>query len=150
MRRRSERIIRMCLEKDPDDRWQNARDLRRELSWSQQPQSRPVPVPRSGRRTLWIGLAMIPVALVFGFAIARWTTVERGETLDAIPLTTYAGIEAQPALSPDGKLVAFTWTGPNYGANKICVKQLDASEPLVLSHGNATHGRPPGHPMAGR
>jgi Tol biopolymer transport system component/predicted Ser/Thr protein kinase len=136
-----DRIIGTCLEKDPDDRWQSARDLRREMEWLQKaPEDRPRRPARIPRRFLW--LALIPAAFALGFAIALRMPSDRATSFDALPLTTLAGIEAEPALSPDGKLVAFSWTGPNYGATKICVKQLDASEPLVLSHSDASHGSP--------
>jgi serine/threonine protein kinase len=135
-----ERVIATCLEKDPDDRWQSARDLRRELL---QPQ--PVKAVRSAqrsRRGVWISVALIAAAAALGFGVAKWRQPEVTTSLDALPLTTYAGIEAQPALSPDGKLVAFTWTGPDYGSTRICVKQLDASDPLVVSHGDSENGSP--------
>src|SRR5262249_23023034 len=34
-----ERVVRICLAKDPDDRWQTARDLVRELRWIAQSDS---------------------------------------------------------------------------------------------------------------
>ncbi|HLK67868.1 MAG TPA: protein kinase [Bryobacteraceae bacterium] len=146
-----QRILDRCLEKDPERRWQNARDLGRELQDLRDPHlvapatRRPAP----SRVSRW-WLALIPVALVAGFGIARWTAVEHSESLDAVPLTTLAGIEQSPALSPDGKLVAFTWTGPDYGSPKLSVKQLDASEPLVLSQGpdGSPAWSPDGHRIA--
>jgi eukaryotic-like serine/threonine-protein kinase len=135
-----ERIVATCLEKDPDNRWQSARDLRREIQWLAEPPP-PTAAPARRRRGNWLWVAA-PAALALGFALARWTAADRTESFDAVPLTTLAGVEDQPALSPDGKLVAFTWTGPDYGPAKICVKQLDASEPLVLSHGDTAHGSP--------
>jgi Tol biopolymer transport system component/predicted Ser/Thr protein kinase len=132
-------LIATCLEKNPEDRWQTARDLRRELL---QPTAAILPRSVARRRIPWVGLGLIAAALGLGFAAARWRAVDHALVIDAVPLTTYPGIESEPALSPDGKLVAFTWTGADYGPTKICVKQLDASEPLVLSHGNAWHGSP--------
>ncbi len=42
-------IIRVCLEKDPDDRWQSARDLRRELQWCVDGARMPHAAETSGR-----------------------------------------------------------------------------------------------------
>ncbi len=139
-----ERVLKACLEKDPDERWQDVRDLRRELTWVREEatQRKGAPPVQMRRRANWLWLGLIPAALALGFGIARWTAVERSQSFDAVPLTTLAGIEAAPALSPDGKLVAFTWTGVDYGSQKICVKQLDSSEPLVLTRGNEWHGSP--------
>ena len=45
-----DRLVRTCLAKDPDARWQSARDLERELAWIAD--SSPVSVGRCGRATL--------------------------------------------------------------------------------------------------
>jgi Tol biopolymer transport system component/predicted Ser/Thr protein kinase len=137
-----ERIVGTCLAKDPDDRWQSARDLRRELSRALTETSAPV-AARPPARFPWLAVAAAAViALVAGFAAARFVAREPAAVFEATPLTTLAGIEAEPALSPDGKLVAFTWTGADYGNTKLCVKQLDTGDPLVLSHGSGYHGSP--------
>jgi Tol biopolymer transport system component len=138
-----ERILDTCLAKDPDERWQSARDLRRELLKA--PLEPPaVAATGTARRFSWLALAGVAiVALAAGFAAARFLGREpSAAVLEATPLTTLPGIEAQPALSPDGRLVAFTWTGADYGDPKLCVKQLDAGDPLVLSHSKAYHGSP--------
>jgi Tol biopolymer transport system component len=114
----------------------------REIEQLREPSTQPAQTTAQRGRLPWPWIAALPIALAVGFAIARWTAAEQPEAFDALPLTTYAGIEDEPALSPDGKLVAFTWTGADFSANKICVKQLDASEPLVLTHGNDWNGSP--------
>src|SRR2546426_7811142 len=55
-----ERVVKTCLAKDPDERWQCARDLMRELAWIAEPGSQAVaPEPITGRhrsrqRLSWI------------------------------------------------------------------------------------------------
>lgn len=76
---RIERAIRVCLEKEPDERWQSARDLMRELQWiAAAPHeaevgavtsgAAPVPVKGSSRR-LWIAVA----ATALGTTLLGWT-----------------------------------------------------------------------------
>ena len=137
-----ERVLRICLAKDPDDRWQNVRDLRRELGAVAAQTAVPAQ-PAAPTRRMWpLVAAAVLVALAAGFAASRWLTTGTLASAEVLPLTTLAGIENQPVLSPDGKLVAFTWTGADFGPPKICVKQLDSGEPLVLSHSPREHGSP--------
>jgi Tol biopolymer transport system component len=136
-----ERILDTCLAKDPEERWQSARDLRRELARALAETPPAASAPRA--RFPWLALAIATVlALALGFAAARFLAHEPAAALEATPLTTLPGIESQPSFSPDGKLVAFVWTGADFGPAKLCVKQLDAGDPLVLSHGSGYHGSP--------
>src|SRR5271154_7024895 len=50
-----ERVVGTCLEKDPDKRWQSAREVKHALEWisSEAPKPAPVPAPSSARRD-WI------------------------------------------------------------------------------------------------
>ena len=50
--------------------------------------------------------------------------------------TSYLGDEASPSLSPDGRQVAFSWNGPQEGAEAnqdIYVSTLDGAQPLRLT-----------------
>jgi serine/threonine protein kinase len=57
-----EHIIRKCLAKTPDDRWQSASDIASELKWIQESSSQAFVSPllnRKGkRRTWWLGLSL--------------------------------------------------------------------------------------------
>jgi len=46
-------VIRACLEKDPSDRWQSARDLLRELRWIARDLAAPSPAAASSATVLW-------------------------------------------------------------------------------------------------
>jgi serine/threonine protein kinase len=51
-----DRVVKRCLAKDPDDRWQTARDLHQELRWIAEggSQVRSVPIAAvKGIRALW-------------------------------------------------------------------------------------------------
>jgi len=77
-------VIRVCLEKDPDDRWQSARDLRRELQWCVNARRSGAPsavgsaalsdLPRRSRRD-WliaaIGLVVVTVGSALTWSVQR-------------------------------------------------------------------------------
>lgn len=51
-----------------------------------------------------------------------------------IPLTSYPGEEKDPALSPDGSRLAFTWNGGEGGHQNVYVKLLNSEQPLQLTN----------------
>ncbi|MFC1572606.1 winged helix-turn-helix domain-containing protein [Candidatus Eisenbacteria bacterium] len=63
----------------------------------------------------------------------RESTLEEGELFRPRPLTTYPGNEVTPVLSPDGRLVAFSWDGPQGENYDLYVLQIGASSPLRLT-----------------
>ena len=85
------------------------------------------------RATLqWVVGVMVValVALVLGVVAFGG---DEAEPLKTVPFTSFPGQEAEPALSPDGERLAFTWGGPE-GANvDIYVKQEGAETPLRLT-----------------
>jgi Tol biopolymer transport system component len=54
-----------------------------------------------------------------------------------VPLTTYPGDERDPAFSPDGTQVAFSW-GPENGVTNMYVKLIGPGEPIRLTHSPQT------------
>jgi Tol biopolymer transport system component/predicted Ser/Thr protein kinase len=111
-----ERVIRTCLAKDPDQRFQNARDLKTALVWAIE-QAPVRPAPESRRR--WI--AGIAAALTFGIAAGGWAVWHFRKPaqddrvlrlqIDPPPDGRFfmGGTRAAaPAISPDGTMVAFT------------------------------------------
>jgi Tol biopolymer transport system component/DNA-binding winged helix-turn-helix (wHTH) protein len=59
-----------------------------------------------------------------------------------VPLTTFRGDEFTPALSPDGKLVAFCWTAEDRRSINIYVKQVEVGSPIRLTYGPGREGGP--------
>jgi len=109
-----DRVVARCLEKDPDDRWQTARDLLLELKWIGEAGSRagvpaPIAAKRKTRERLAWGLAaagvLTSLALV-GFGITH--APRRPEPVQFfIPTPRSVTSIGTPKVSPDGRYVAF-------------------------------------------
>jgi Tol biopolymer transport system component/predicted Ser/Thr protein kinase len=130
------RILRRALAKDPEERIQTAKELRHELRElkvevdSGEAWERPRPVRARRRWALVAGLAIVAVAA--GAAI--WRLVSRqpaAEPLTVTPITSDPAEEASPALSPDGKLVAYV--RPREGGADLYVKQIGGGEPIRVA-----------------
>ena len=123
-----DRVVRTCLAKDPEDRWQSAGDLKRELRWigegSQSGAAIPaaaVPAPRRrGSGLAWaVAAAALVAAILLALTLARARSVRPPAVhafLDPPPKAAFqlTGDEgAPPAVSPDGSSVV-------YGAGGSC------------------------------
>jgi serine/threonine protein kinase len=132
-----DRIVATCLAKEPDERWQSARDLTRELRWVAEP-STSVDGHPSQARSIWLRALPWTVAGVFGVALvaavlawssSRVTSNPTRLTLSLsrdISLTIGGGI----AISPDGATVAFV--GNTSQGSSLYVRRLDEWEPHAL------------------
>ncbi len=58
-----------------------------------------------------------------------------------VPLTTFPGWEREPALSPDGRFVAFSWDDGG-GVSRLYVLLLGAHEPLLVTSGQGDARNP--------
>ena len=60
-----DRLVKTCLAKEPDDRWQSARDLRRELQWVHDgPIGATVIRPKSRERLAWAIAALLGIGIL--------------------------------------------------------------------------------------
>ena len=121
-----ERIVNKCLAKEPASRYQDVEDLLVDLRGLQKEQqveaatrSRPAAAAaQSSHRTPWLiaGAAVLMALTVAAGAFLGLFESEKPVTeqsLQTIPLTTYPGSERNPAFSPDGEQVVFSWNGEN-------------------------------------
>jgi Tol biopolymer transport system component len=69
--------------------------------------------------------------------------------LVAVPLTSYAGDELWPTLSPDGTQVAFSWDGEKQDKLDIYVKQIGVEPPFRLTSDAAMNYSPAWSPDGG-
>jgi eukaryotic-like serine/threonine-protein kinase len=141
-----DRIVRHCLEKNPEERFQSARDLAFGLE-AASPDSEPsaaVPPPfqrkRSARSLVWV-IACLAVLAAAG--IGWWyrgrLQPDHGD-VKFLRLTDFAGIEDSPAFSPDGKSVAFV--SDSTGSRQIWIRLLAGGPPLQITHDAGEHREP--------
>ena len=123
-----DRVVKRCLAKHPDRRWQSANDLHDELQWIAHDVTRATPVPSLGRtpwreRAPWLITAVAVVAVVtlvvgvFGRAVPE-PPVTRLE-INTPPTADPASF----ALSPDGRQLVFVATADN--GPKLWLRPLD-------------------------
>jgi hypothetical protein len=135
--------IRRCLAKDPEERWQTARDLQLELKWMAESGSQPIVsvpgiAPRKPHERLAWGSGAVLVLLASAFAIGfSFRTPKRGEPMR---LSAELGAEANliptfgssAILSPDGTHLAVIAMGSDQ-KRRIYVRSLDQLKAVVLS-----------------
>ena len=107
-----ERIVRHCLEKKPEERFQSIRDLIFDLETGQEDTG---PVAQTGRRRRLSAAALVGAILGLLAAAGLGAFVSMSllspspSPLHRVrPMTNVVGLEEFPALAPDGKMVAFT------------------------------------------
>ena len=127
-----ERVVRTCLAKDPDERWQNAGDIAKELTWvaegSVTGAGSSAVAPRFGRERLAWAVAALAVLLGVGAAIRSRRTEAPGE-LTRFAIGPPAGRDFLPVieLSSDARRLAFLLQDEG-GRNSIGVRSLDSLE----------------------
>ncbi|MBI3265179.1 MAG: serine/threonine-protein kinase, partial [Acidobacteria bacterium] len=135
-------VVEKALEKDPADRFQSMRDmvidLRRVVRQSAEAPPGSAVMPRFKRARHWLpAVAALIVVLTAASAwvVSRFRQPAGPARREYTQLTTFADSATSPALSPDGRMLAFirgeyTFTGPG----QIYVKLLPDGDPVQLTH----------------
>ena len=77
--------------------------------------------------------ALVVIGASVQFRLSRFKTETPVLPTKVIPFTSFAGREFEPALSPDGKQVAFVWNGEKGDNFDVYVKLIDSGIPLRLT-----------------
>ena len=140
-----EHLIRTCLAKDPDKRWQSAGDVALELEWiaeaGSQATETSTSAARGRERAAWAiaGLTTIAAILLAVFLTMRPPTTSPIVRFD-VPAPEGLPVVGSPKISPDGRYLAFNATDEQ-GTTRIWLRSLNAlqAQPLPGSEGA---GRP--------
>jgi len=135
-------IVERCLAKDPDERWQTARDLKLELEWVATGGVRTITARRFTRRryvrplVVLAATAALVVAGAFGFSRFRQPPPQAIRFSIAPPpgsVIARGVTGTRLAISPDGRHIAFVAT--TGGVDRLWVQSLDSLTPRPLADG---------------
>ena len=129
------RIVRRCLTKDVDRRYQSALDVRNDLEELQQ-QLNTGELKATTRRSVWPWAGAAAAAALVALAVVG--VLRSRETAPPPPLdgtfsalTSAPGLELFPSLSPDGRFLAFT--GRVDGRWSIYLQRVEGQRPINLT-----------------
>ncbi len=133
-----DRVVKKCLAKSPDDRWQTAGDLLSELQWiADSGSSAGIPAPiaakrRSRERTWKLAAGLAAVLLL---ASLVWIAAHQ-RTEPPLPAQVHFQIPVPdklnffpgqlPAVSPDGERIAFTASSSLIENGRLFIRSLSA------------------------
>lgn len=123
-----DRVVRACLAKDPDERWQSARDVKHALECIQAPA--PVAIrPRKRRELAGYALALcLAAALAIVYFRHENPPASGARMLLTVSLPEKAAFRggSATAISPDGSRLAASVITPSAGHSGLWVRPLDA------------------------
>jgi eukaryotic-like serine/threonine-protein kinase len=144
-----EHVVNTCLAKDPEHRWQSARDVSRELSWiattldmRQQESARGF----ATKPTSWVLIGICLGTLIGG--LATWSIMRKGLKSNSnyahvsidLPATQqlHFSFQGPLALSPDGKVIAYT--ARDSEGIRLYVRPLREGQPELVSGSEFAQG----------
>jgi serine/threonine protein kinase len=125
-------VIRRCIAKDPDERWQTARDLASELEWLRGAQSASSAQPQTsgkGLRLLWALCGLTAVLLAGGLLWhSRSGSPQTSYFLATLPFTVH-----DTAIAPNGHTVAAVGFSESERTNFVWLYEIGGKEEKKLA-----------------
>jgi serine/threonine protein kinase/Tol biopolymer transport system component len=144
--REVERVVMRCLRKDTQRRWQNMTDLKVALQDLKEESdsgtlitagAAPQLEARSRRRT-WLAAGFVALAVLAAGAVVVWRILRpapRPTVGQAERITFEPGFTFWPAISPDGKMIAYS--SERDGNLDLFVRQLNGQQTIRLTRNPA-------------
>jgi Tol biopolymer transport system component len=137
-----DQLIARCLAKDPEERWQSARDVKLQLAWiADSPASSSATVERrpARERVAWTLAAVTLVALLASIAALWAGRHAAAPAAEAVQFTvlppdkaTFSPDPTAQAVSPDGRQIAFVASSGD-GVPMLWIRRLDSLNARVLA-----------------
>ena len=131
-----ERVVKTCLAKDPDARWQSAHDVKLELTWLEQGTGASAVISKSHNRerAAW-GIALLLLIAAVLLAVDHFRGGQ--QTVPAVrssllPPANYFYQRGNFSVSPDGTRLAFVGVGPD-GNYTLWVRTFSAGSAQQLN-----------------
>jgi hypothetical protein len=151
-------VLRHCLEKKPERRFQSARDLAFALETANAPSTSAsgaaAPVVAAPRTSVakWLAIAaLVAAGLAAGYLLRGRAAPARDagwEDATYSLLTTDPGYEGEPTFSPDGRTIAYV--ADRDGNFEIYLQQVSGGPAINLTHNPAADIQPAFSPDAAR
>jgi Tol biopolymer transport system component len=137
-----QRVVHRCLEKSPEQRFQSASDLAFALEALSDSSAITVAAPASPDRerrsklvATAVGLMIVALLAAAALIFFRARKSSGPATGEYVQLTNFADSAVAPALSPDGRMLAFIRGDSTFvGHGEVYVKLLPDGEPVQLTH----------------
>jgi len=136
-----ERILRHCLEKDPEQRFQSARDLAFDLESVSGTSARSVAVAAVPHQSAWrlsppLAIVAALTLLALGFGLGRWgrpgpSPAQAPLGTDFIQLTYQSDVLSYPSVSPDGS--SFVYAGRGAGNLDVYFQRAGGTNSINLT-----------------
>jgi eukaryotic-like serine/threonine-protein kinase len=131
-----------CLAKEPEQRYQHASEVRAALEVIRAQTSEAVsPAHASHRPNRWLLIGVgAAVILLLAFGVFEWLQTRNSSSLvvpqeNWVQITDFADSAVSPALSPDGRILAFIRGDDTFiGDGQIYAKLLPNGDPVQLTH----------------
>jgi Tol biopolymer transport system component len=138
-----EPLVRRCLEKKPEERFQNFHDLAFDLDARAHDTGGVQAARRRARRG--VGRAVAIAAVVAAAAVGALVGRQLAEPEPAVPhrmrvMTNFAGLEEFSSISPNGEMVAFT--AARGGRRQIFVRFVNRGDAVQVTSDDADHQHP--------